>query len=86
MKLNSSITSTIIKIFVLSLAVGLVMSAFDIRPETLLADFGETVLRIFDVLVKSVEWAVPYVLVGAIVVVPLWVVQAGVRLLRRRRK
>lgn len=84
--MNRNITSVVIKLFVLSLLVGLAMSFLEIRPETLLADLGGTAVRIFNVLVDAVKWAVPYVMVGAVVVVPLWLVTAAVKLLRRRDK
>jgi hypothetical protein len=78
--------SVALKLLALSLFVGLGLSAFDIRPETLLVDLGGTVRRIFEVTVNAVKWAVPYVLVGAVVVVPIWLIVEGFRLIRRRRK
>lgn len=80
-----NVAGVVVKLFVLSLIVGIVLSVFDIRPETLLADFGDTAVRIFKTLVSAVEWAVPYVLVGAVVVVPVWLIASAFQLIRRRK-
>lgn len=81
-----NVTSVLVKLFVFSLLVGIVLSVFDIRPETLLADFGDTAVRIFKLVVSAAEWAVPYVLVGAVVVVPVWLILALLQFARNRRK
>ncbi len=68
------VRETVIKIAVASLIVGLFLSFFDIDPRALLADFGETVQHIFSVVASIVEWMVKYLLLGAIVVVPIWLI------------
>ncbi|MDA0305980.1 MAG: DUF6460 domain-containing protein [Proteobacteria bacterium] len=68
------VRETVIKIAVASLIVGLFLSFFDIDPRALLADFGETVQQIFSVVASIVEWMVKYLLLGAIVVVPVWLI------------
>lgn len=76
--------STLLRLFILSLIIGLVLSAFDIRPESLLGAVGGTVESIFNVIADTVEWAVPFVLIGAIVVIPIWLILAAIRIARRR--
>ena len=71
-----NIPRTLLRLFFYSLIVGLVLSAFNISPESLLGRIGGTVERIFDIAVGAVEWAVPFVLIGAVVVVPIWLVVA----------
>jgi len=74
-KINSNtIVSTIVKILIVSLLVGFALTLFDITPKQLLANLGGTVQSIFEVGVSMVEWAVPYILLGAVVVVPIWIV------------
>lgn len=68
------IGSTIVKLLVASLLVGLVMRWFDITPRSLIANFGETVERMFGTLASFAGWAVDYILVGAVIVVPIWLV------------
>jgi hypothetical protein len=68
------IGSTIVKLLVASLIVGLLMRWFDVTPRTLIANFGETIARTFDRLAHFAGWAVDYVLLGAVIVVPVWLV------------
>lgn len=68
------IGSTIIKLLIASLAVGLLMRWFDVTPRSLIANFGETIARTFDRLAHFAAWAVDYVLLGAVIVVPIWAV------------
>lgn len=66
--------STILKLLAASLLVGLIMSWFDITPRSLIANFGDTVVRIFGKAATFIDWAVDYILVGAVLVVPIWLV------------
>lgn len=63
---------TIVKLFLLCVAVGLIMAWFDIRPENLLENFGETVVGIYNWVIDSIRWAVPYALLGAVIVLPIY--------------
>lgn len=80
----SNIGSVIVKILVLSLLVGMGLTFFDITPQQLLASFGGTVQRIFHIVVSMIEWAVPYVLVGAVVVIPVWLITVLVKIAKGR--
>ena len=79
-----SLGATLLRLFILSLVIGLVLSAFDIRPESLLGAVGGTVESIFNVIADAVEWAVPFVLIGAVVVIPIWLILTAIRIARRR--
>ncbi|MFN4281441.1 MAG: DUF6460 domain-containing protein [Alphaproteobacteria bacterium] len=68
----SNILSTIVKLFVASLLVGLVMHWLGVTPRSLVADFGATMGRLFDTLAGFFGWAAEYVLYGACIVVPIW--------------
>lgn len=81
---TQNIPRTLLRLFFYSLVVGLVLSALNVTPESLLGAVGGTVERIFRIAVHAGEWAVPYVLIGAVVVLPIWLVVAGLRLVRRR--
>ena len=75
---------TVIRIALLCLGVGLVISALGLTPESLLGLLGNTVIRLFNIAVDLVQWAVPYVLVGTVVVIPIWLLLAIVRYARGR--
>lgn len=79
-----NIGGTLIKLFVLSLVVGVVLSVFDIDPENMLGAIGGTAESIFRALVDALKWAVPFVLIGAVVVVPVWLILTVLRMGRRR--
>lgn len=72
----------VLKLVVASLIVGLLLSLFNMRPEELLTRFGDTVRAIFSILVGWVETIVPYVLLGAVVVIPIWLAVVLLRVIR----
>lgn len=72
--MSKGLGSTLLKILIASLLVGLVMRWFDITPRSLIANFGDTVLRMFERLASFFGWAIDYILVGAVIVVPIWLV------------
>lgn len=77
---------TVIKLIVASLAVGVGLRFFDISPQQLLENFGETIQRIFAKLSSFVAWGLEYVILGAVIVVPIWGIFAVLRLLRSNKK
>jgi len=69
-----NVLATIFKLLIASLLVGLVMHWLDITPRSLIVDFGATMGRLFDMLAGLFGWAAEYVLYGACIVVPVWLV------------
>ena len=67
--------STIAKLLILSLIVGMVMALFGITPKGLIENFGETIADIFNFIVRIAEWGARYVLLGAVIVVPIWLIK-----------
>ena len=65
---------TLIKILIASLLVGLVMHWFGITPRSLITNFGDSVVRIFGTFTSFIDWAIGYILVGAVIVVPIWLI------------
>lgn len=72
--MNRNILGTVFKLFIASLLVGLVMHWFDITPRSLIVDFGATVQRLFNTLAGFFGWAAEYVLYGACIVLPIWLI------------
>jgi len=68
----TDIKDTLIKILVFSFVIGVLLSFFEINPKELLANFGDTVQEIFSIVARIIEWAVKYILLGAVVVIPIW--------------
>ncbi len=72
-----------LKLLVASLTVGLVFSAFDIHPRRLLRDVPDLIRDAFRLAMSAVDWAIPYIILGAVVVVPIWALFALFRAIRR---
>lgn len=69
-----NIVPTLVKLAIGSLLLGLLLSFFSISPRGLLEGLGGTALEIFDIIAGMLEWAIEYILIGAIVIVPVWLV------------
>lgn len=65
---------TLIKITVASLVVGTVMSHFGATPERLMTAFGLSPERLVQIAQDVLNWALPHLVLGALVIVPVWFV------------
>ena len=68
------IRETLIKVMLASFVVGVLLAFFNIEPRELLENFGETIQSVFEIVARIVEWAVKYILLGGVVVVPIWLI------------
>ena len=66
--------STLVKITLASLLVGVTLAFLDIKPEDVLRDVGLTPEDLLSYLGRSVRWATPHAILGAVVTVPVWIV------------
>ncbi len=76
--------ATIVKILVASLAVGWLLSFFDIHPRDLLSLLGATTEELMEVMASLAQWAFQYIVIGAVVVVPIWAVMSLFRIARKK--
>jgi hypothetical protein len=65
---------TLVKVIVASLIVGTVMGHFGITPELLLKAAGLSQERLYELAQKAFTWALPNLLLGSLVIVPIWFV------------
>ena len=63
---------SLVKIAVASLIVGTILTHFGITPEKLVKEFGFSFDRIEDMARRGLSWAVPSLMVGAMVILPVW--------------
>ncbi len=63
-----------VRLAVLSLIVGVLLSALGLSPYDIIESFKQLVVRIYDMGFEAVEWAFRYFLLGAVIVVPIWLV------------
>ena len=66
--------STLVKVAVASLIVGTVLAHFGITADQVLKDMGVTPERLSELARQAFAWALPNVLLGSIVIVPVWLV------------
>ncbi|MGF1611365.1 MAG: DUF6460 domain-containing protein [Kiloniellales bacterium] len=76
---------TLIKIVLVSLAVGLVMAWFGLTPQAVFRGALDRLVGAFDWAVEAFGWTVSYVLLGAAVVVPVWFLLYLLRAFKGRR-
>lgn len=82
--MQKSVFSTIVKLAILSLLVGMALAFFDITPQKLLQNLGSTVIQIYELVLRFFRWAIEYILVGAVVVLPIWFALYLVRVARKK--
>ena len=75
--------NVIIRLAILSLVVGIILSALGITPENLFYRLNILAGRLYEMGFKSVEWVFGYLLLGAIVVVPIWLITRTLGLMRK---
>lgn len=62
------------KIVVISLLTGAALSAFDMSASDVLAKIGLTDEKALELLQRGTAWALPNILLGSLVIVPIWLV------------
>jgi hypothetical protein len=73
----------IIRLVLLSIVVGVVMAALDITPSSVFYHLDRLVRRIYDMGIGSIEWLLEYFLLGAVIVIPIWLIARIIRMARR---
>ncbi len=77
---------TSIKLLLICLMVGWVLSVIDLDALGFIRFLSQSVRNAGELAADGVRWAVPYILLGAVVVIPLFVLKFGLGLLKGRRK
>jgi uncharacterized protein DUF6460 len=63
---------TLVKITVASLIVGTIMTHFGVTPDQLMKEAGVTQEQAIRLARQGFDWALPNLLLGALVIVPVW--------------
>lgn len=77
------LAGTLLKLLIASLVVGFILSALGITPAGIVARLGGTLEGALDSVASLLSGTIEYILLGGILVVPVWLV---VLLLRSRGK
>ena len=68
------IIPTLLRLAILSFVVGLTLYFLGIDPVDLWRNFGKTIRETWSIVIDALDWASGYAILGAIVVVPIWVI------------
>ena len=68
------LVSIALKILLASLLVGVALSSLNITASQVLQDFGMTPERIMQFASRGFRWALPHIILGALITVPIWLV------------
>ena len=82
---GNGVVAVILRLAVISLIVGVVLSALGINATNLFSSLSLFARRIYSLGFGAVDWIVQYLLVGAMVVVPIWLVARILGGTRNRR-
>jgi len=66
--------ATLVKIAVASLIVGTILQHFGITADQVLKDLGVTPERLIELFRQGFAWALPNLLLGLLIIVPVWLV------------
>ena len=66
--------STVVKVAVASLIVGTILAHFGITADKVLREVGLTPERIAELARRGITWALPNLLLGSLIIVPVWFV------------
>ena len=66
--------TTLVKVAVASLIVGTILAHFGITADQILKDMGVTPERLAELARQGFAWALPNLLLGSLIIVPVWFV------------
>jgi len=64
----------LLRLIVISLIVGIVLSALGISPYDIVQNAQQLVRRVWNMGFGAIEWIWQYFLLGAVIVIPVWIV------------
>ena len=76
--------AVMVRLALLSIVVGIVLSALDITPDKLFDHLKLWARRVYDMGFDAFEWILGYFVIGALVVFPIWFVGRLLGAFRRR--
>ncbi|MFT6558388.1 MULTISPECIES: DUF6460 domain-containing protein [Sneathiella] len=84
--MSKNVGSLIVKLLIGSFFVGWMLTWFDITPLDLLKDLTGTIGEIYSMALSTVRWAADYILLGAVIVIPIWAIVAGMNFLQAKSR
>lgn len=81
--LGGSVLGVLVRLVVLSVVVGVILSALGITPQNIFFQFNILLQRLYDLGFGAIESVLGYLILGAMVVVPVWFVSRLIKSARR---
>ena len=75
-----------IKVLLICLLVGWVLSVIEVDALGFIRFLSQSLRHAGELAADAVRWAVPYILLGAVIVVPFYIIKYGLDLLKGRKK
>ncbi len=72
--LGGSPLSVALRLALISIVVGVAMSALGLSPQDLIYRLRAIVQKLYDLGFGSIEWILQYLMLGAVVVIPIWLI------------
>lgn len=72
--IGGSVVGVLVRLVILSIVVGIVLSALGITPDNFFYQINILLRRIYDLGFGAIESVLGYLILGAMVVVPIWFV------------
>jgi hypothetical protein len=76
--------SVFFRLVPLSILIGVVLSAFGLDPLNILESVRTLVLRVWDMGFDAIAWVWRYFLLGAVIVIPIWLIMRFINAPRGR--
>jgi len=81
---GGSPAAALVRLILISILVGVVLSAFGLDPWNIIPSLKRFVLDIWDMGFDAIRWIWRYFLLGAIIVIPIWLIMRLMRTPRGR--
>lgn len=81
--IGGSPARVIVQLIIVSFFVGLVLHALGVSPYDIVDGLRDLVWRIYRMGFGSIEWIFRYLLLGAVVVIPIWLVMRLLKMGKR---
>ena len=72
--LGGSPVAVVVRLVLISIVVGIALSALGLTPGELFRRIDFLLQRLYDMGFRWVEWLVGYFLIGAVIVIPVWLI------------
>lgn len=84
--MSKNIGSTIVKLVLVSFLVGWLLTIFDVTPLEVFENLTGTIGDIYRWAFANIRWAAEYILIGAVIVLPIWGIVAGLNYAQEKNR